>query len=360
MDSSSPSVSLSVPDVRGRVFERTVRPHAVRTARLAWPERTSLVLALTDDHGRVGLGEAAPLPGVSRETLDEARAELVSLASAPVDDAAPACPSVRFAWDCARLDLLGQRSGRPAWSHLTGSVPATLECNALLTCRPERWRDEIESLLARGVRTVKLKVGFVGLGIDAHVDALRSLDAALPEDVRLRLDANGAFDAAEAERLRSALPGPRFEYLEDPVESPALHTLLAAGLRWAADQLFLDEPAAVSRRNAGHGLAALVLKPTLLGSLADLVRTVTDAHARAVDVVLTHAFEGPVAHAALVHLAFVAAGIGTPRAMGLATHDVLRQWPFEAPEHEWELRRPDAPGLGLDGPRLVHWLETHG
>ncbi len=360
MDSSSPSVSPFPPDLRARVFERTVRPHAVRNARMAWPERTSLVIALTDVQGHVGLGEAAPLPGVSRETLDDARAELVAMAEAPHAAHAPSCASVRFAWGCAQLDLVSQRSGIPAWAHLAQDVPATLECNALLNCAPDRWRDEIEALMARGVRTVKLKVGFEEIGIDAHVDALLALDMALPADIRLRLDANGAFDADEAALFRAALVGPRYEYVEDPVTSHALHTLSGSGLRWAADQLYLDAPAAVMASGARDGLAALILKPTLLGAPTELVRIVTEARAHAVDVVLTHAFEGPIAHAALVHLAFVVAAIGTPRAMGLATHDVLRLWPFVAPAHEWELERPQRAGLGLDAPRLLRWLESDG
>ena len=207
---------------------------------------------------------------------------------------------------------------------------------------------------------MKLKVGFEEIDIDAHVDALRALDAALPADIRLRLDANGAFDADEAAVLREALVGPRYEYVEDPVTSHALRTLSGSGLRWAADQLYLDAPAAVMASGAPDGLAALILKPTLLGAPTELVRTVTKARASAVDVVLTHAFEGPIAHAALVHLAFVVAAIGTPRAMGLATHDVLRLWPFVAPAHEWELERPQRAGLGLDAPRLLHWLESNG
>lgn len=360
MDSSLPLVSLSVPDLRGRTFERSVRPHAARNARVAWPERTSLILALTDSHGHIGLGEAAPLPGVSHESLDDARAELAALAAAPHGEPALHCPSVRFAWDSARLDLLGQRAGTPAWAQLAESVPDRLECNALLTCKPAQWRDEVESLVARGVRTVKLKVGFVDIGIDAHIDALCALDSALPAEVRLRLDANGSLEADDAAVLRQALPGNRFEYIEDPVQAHALHTLSPDGMRWAADQLALDEPAAVALCGARDGLAALVLKPTLLGSVADLLRTAREAHARGVDVVLTHAFEGPVAHAALVHLAFIVAAYGTPRAMGLATQDVVRQWPFDPPAQEWEMNRPDAAGLGLDTRRLLHWLGTGG
>lgn len=356
MASSSHSDLLSVPELRAHVFERSVRPRTARNARMQWSDRTSLILALSDADGRTGLGEAAPLPGFSRESLAEARDEIVALVAAPNREPSLRCASVRFAWDCARLDLLGQQSAQPAWARLSAGVPERLECNALLTCRPSEWRDAIESLVARGVRTVKLKVGFVDVDLEAHVDALRALDAALPAEVTLRLDANGAFAADDAARLRSALPGARFEFIEDPVQASALHTLSASGLRWAADQLARDEPAAVARCSARDGLAALILKPTLLGSIPELLLATNQARARGVDVVLTHAFEGPIAHAALVHLAFALSEPSTPRAMGLATHDVLRQWPFAAPAHEWELERPDAPGLGLATTRLLHWL----
>ena len=43
-------------------------------------ERVALLLELRDDGGVVGLGEAAPLPGMSRDTIVDAERAVVGLA----------------------------------------------------------------------------------------------------------------------------------------------------------------------------------------------------------------------------------------------------------------------------------------
>jgi len=339
-------------DLRGlsaRVVERTVCPTGAGHARASWPERTSLVLQVRDAAGHVGLGEAAPLPGFSRETLEDARADLTRLTNGLVRaQTASLCASVQLALDTALLDLRGLQEGRPAWSLLrTDAAPEALVCNGLIVGPPDTWERELRALLERGVRCVKLKIGHTHLGVRAQIEALRRLIEGLPADVSIRLDANRGFGADDARLLRSELDDPRFEYVEDPVPADALDTLAGAGLGWAADELLLEAPARIDALGRPHGLVALILKPTILGSVARIVELVRGAGARNLDAVFTHSFEGPVGYAAAVHLAFAAAG-PSPRAVGLAEHDVLRQWGATSARSDSRLARPEAPGLGLD------------
>ena len=260
-----------------RFEERTVRCR-LSNARQTWTERTSLILVLEDDEGRVGLGEAAPLPGHSPETLAEARADILS--------SSPTCPSVQFARACAELDLRGQREGKPIWALLRAEAPGAIECNALVTSEPPNWARDVAAVVARGARVVKLKVGYAD--VDEQLRELERLDRTLPARVILRLDANCSFSPEAAARVRALSPA-RFEYLEDPVADAS--TLQSTGIPWASDQLPGDAP-------------VRIVKPTVSGTLL-----------HPDDVVLTHAFEGPIAYAALVQLAFAS---GSRRAMGLA------------------------------------------
>lgn len=57
-------------------------PAGARNARAAWTERAALWLALEDEAGHVGYGEAAPLPGYSDETFEAARTALEAFAAA--------------------------------------------------------------------------------------------------------------------------------------------------------------------------------------------------------------------------------------------------------------------------------------
>lgn len=350
MGCSLHSVLLPPTERRGlaaRTTERTVSSADAGNARTSWPTRTSLLLAVTDSTGRIGLGEAAPLPGFSRESIERARADLACLvARFEETEITSLCASVQFALDTALLDLQGQREGRPVWSLLRSDpAPAALMCNGLVTGGPSVWPDEVGALLSRGVRCVKLKIAFPHLELDAHIEALRALAASLPRDITLRLDANRGFSGAEARALRTAFDDPRFEYLEDPVPLAELHTLQGAGLSWAADELLLEAPERIAELGPRDGLGTLIVKPTMLGSIARLLATVKAAKGRGIDTVFTHSFEGPVAYAATAHLAFATAG-AKPPAMGLAAHDVLRQWDSVGPLHT--LVRPDQPGLGIE------------
>lgn len=354
MVSSSPSDSQ--PDSRfARVWTRTVAVHA-GNAREQWTERTSVIVALGEDE-HVGFGEAAPLPGWSHESAEEAEIELQVHARAFAIRGLGAAPqtatlkSVQFALESAWLDLAAQRAGQPAWALLAGAAPARLTCNALLAEHPSEWFEAALRMVARGAHSLKVKIGWPDLSVAAQLEALRALAAAV--NVPIRLDANSTFDAAQAQHLREALRGdPRFEYVEDPVRD--LRELTPAGLAFAADELFLRTPDAVRALQPSDGLAALVIKPTLYGSVRGLLSEAKAARARGVRTVIAHAFEGAIAYAALCHLAFALDDPDT--CMGLAAHPALRQWP-NAPTNDFTLERPTRAGLGLDADAILRWLD---
>ncbi|HEU4613190.1 MAG TPA: hypothetical protein VFS15_13965, partial [Kofleriaceae bacterium] len=50
-------------------------------ARGSWTERSAVILSVRDDTGVTGLGEAAPLPGMSIDTLDDALRACEALAA---------------------------------------------------------------------------------------------------------------------------------------------------------------------------------------------------------------------------------------------------------------------------------------
>ena len=101
-------------------------------ARRSWPERRALLVVVEDGEGNVGLGEAAPLPDYSPDSLDEAFGELAPLVGvAPGGARAPESlrelrsmtapfrsSSVRFAVESALIELAAKRRNEPAWAPL--------------------------------------------------------------------------------------------------------------------------------------------------------------------------------------------------------------------------------------------------
>jgi L-alanine-DL-glutamate epimerase-like enolase superfamily enzyme len=338
-----------------------------------WREREAVRIRLHDAQGGVGLGEALPLTGYSRDDAATAEGVLGGLAAAlsttglwvpsglggaalieatlaPHAKVLAASTSARFALECALLDLLARRGGTSAAAWLAeGRALQAVPVSVLL---PDDDRDAVTAArvaVAQGHAVLKLKIARADrtqAQEDALLAALRAeVDAAaagrLPR-VLLRLDANGALDPARAVQRLAALRRHGVELVEEPVACPALLALPPLPLPWAADESLTDAALAEALLALPRGRrpAALVLKPAQLG----LVRCLALAAACAehgLGVVVTHSLDGDLGHAAACALA--AALPLPPWPCGLAAHPGLRQ---PTPARPW-LAVPTLPGLGV-------------
>jgi len=364
---------MRVVAARIEVIQIPLAPAGAAGGRGELRERRGLVLSLTDDEGRVGLGEAAPLPGFSPDdaptceralraaaaALDpiehraaELPAEAIRRALAPLQRALRDAPAARFALETALLDLLGQRLGQPIAACLGGPRPyVEVPVNGLVTAAgdPAALVEAAHVLVARGIHHVKVKLRAQDdAGFAAELEALAALrrEVEPPGGLEIRLDANGAWTEDEARRRLAALAPIAPRFVEQPVAPARLDRLGPCAVPWAADES-LGLPGMPERLLDAAGCAAFVLKPAALGLLCayDLGCL---AQARGLGVVVTHFLDGPIGLAAACELA-----LGLPRpplACGLDAHAGLSAWPpVPVPQ-----RRGDAlvtlsgrPGLGI-------------
>jgi o-succinylbenzoate synthase len=304
--------------------------------------REGLLVELASDGGAAGWGEAAPLPGFSREGLDEVTGQLRGLADAMVGrevtvdlldaqgafvrelDAMDLAPSARFGFELALWDLFAAPSGRVLPELVTPRPRPTVPVNALISS-PDRAIEEARRARAAGYGTVKLKVG--GRDVEEDVELVRTLSEALGEAMALRLDANRAWSFEEAERFARGTAGLCLEYVEEPLSDPAGLPSLAStcGLPVALDESLTDiEPEALEDHRYAR---AVVLKPTLLGGISRTLRFARAAARFGARPVISSAYESGVGTSGLVALA---AGVGDEEVpAGLDTYrrlaeDVLR------------------------------------
>lgn len=290
-------------------LERWSAPIRAENATHRWSRREGLVLTLLGG-GFEGKGEASPLPGYSPDRLEDAARALAGLPTTleldlgdPVASARElarwavplALPSARFAVEGALLDLAGQALDRPVHRLLGASTSVRV---AALVDQLEGAPARAEEARARGVRTVKLKVGRPGCD-EAELAALEVLTGLV--GLRVRIDANRSL-TDRAVRWRSALAELPLELVEEPVLPDRAPETWFGAYRVGLDET-LREPAADRLLDALGPRAALVLKPAVLGGIGACLEWAERGARVGAPAVVSHLFDGPVAAAALRNLA---------------------------------------------------------
>lgn len=280
----------------------------------AGTSREGVLLELRDEQGNTGWGEAAPLPGFSRETADDAARQVLDLAAPEAAGDEPH-PSVRFALELARLGLRATAAGEPLARLLSPAPRESVELNALISSSPAEAPAEAHRLREAGYRAVKLKVG--RRSVDEETALVRRVAGELG-GVALRLDANRAWSLDEALEFARGVAGVEIEYVEEPLAEPALLPRFAekSGIPVALDESLAGMPA---DGLADHGYAAaVVLKPTLLGGLSRSLALAARADDLGMKRVVSAAFESGIGTLGLVALAAALPGGGEPA--GLDTY----------------------------------------
>lgn len=303
---------MRIAGVSTRVVRWSIAPHG---AAHRWREREALLLAVHADDGATGLGEAAPLPGMSIDRVADAVAAAELLAARipialdtpahalAIADRITAAPAARFAIETALLAAYAQHA-RTSIAALLAPMPHAELATAIVLDVP----------VPVAARCIKIKV-------DRGIDHVRAIAAANPH-ARLRLDANRAWTRAQTLDRLAALADLPVDFCEEPC--PDAYALLDEALpcRLALDESLIDlAPADLAHALESPQLAALMLKPTLLGGIQRCLALARLAHRHGVAPIVTHALEGPIGFAACHELA---RAIGADVPVGLGAHSALQ------------------------------------
>lgn len=270
------------------------------------------------------------------------------------DPALPDVPSAAFGISCALAEL-------------DGSLPDAANYRAAPLCTGDP--DELFALLSGmpGEKVAKIKVGLYEAVRDGMVVNL--LLEAIP-DLHLRLDANRASTPLRAQQFAKYVNPAyrsRIAFLEEPCKTRDDSRAFAreTGIAIARDESLREADFAFA---AEPGVRAVVIKPTLTGSLDKVREQVAAAHAAGLTAVISSSIESSLADAVGAHCCMVNAGhrsrsryakpdagpadspvarqhLAVPRRRGAgATAMSFTDWPWR----HWRTRRADKPALRLD------------
>ena len=187
----------------------------------------AVVVRVETDEGLVGIGEAMGRPGPrgTAAHINEVLAPML-LGADPrhhqalwtaMNEAMRFAPMGISGVDMALWDLRGKIYGDSLVNLLGGPMRETVDCYASpipYLATPEDSAAKARDFLREGFRAVKLKIGR-GLSTDInHVAAVRD---AIGSDIKLLVDANGAYAASESIALAKDLVKLDVYWLEEPV-----------------------------------------------------------------------------------------------------------------------------------------------
>ncbi|MCT7974393.1 o-succinylbenzoate synthase [Laspinema olomoucense] len=292
-----------------RPYQRKFK-RPLQTSHGTWEIREGIILRLTADNGKIGLGEIAPIGWFGSETfleaLDYCRNLPDVISDRTIFSLPPNLPACQFglesAWESATLktdfkSAFSEDQTPSSRSNYSGLLPGG---EGALLGRQILWM--------QGYRTFKWKIGV--LPFQREVRILQELAIALQQatgdhPVSLRLDANGGLSLAEAEAWLQICDqlGGILEYLEQPLPVTELEAMVGLLDRFSTP-IALDESIATLPqmqsvyRQGWRGI--YVIKPCIAGSPSELRQF---CHLNKIDAVFSSVFETEVGRKVALKLA---------------------------------------------------------
>jgi len=271
--------------------------HPAQTSRSIMRQRDIWFLFLSRD-GITGIGECAPLNGLSIDNIDQIESRLNQICANPkkyINNPSELefFPSLCFALEMAVLDLENGGTGQffPSLDKFTVNINGLIwmgDANFML--------EQIDQKLSEGYRCIKIKIG--GLDFDKELEILQYIRQHHgPETLELRLDANGAFSENNVQQRLAQLA----KFLPHSIEQPIAigqWDLLAKICQSSPIPIALDEELLplVSVEEQRQMLDRIqpqyiVLKPGLLGGFKASNRWIKLAEERNIGWWVTSALE---------------------------------------------------------------------
>ena len=283
------------------------------TSRGVLKTRTVWYLFL-EENGVTGLGECAPLTGLSIETPEQVEVQLDKICADPKlfinnIDLLKDISSLTFALESALLDLKNGGKRKLFPSEFT-SGESGIPINGLIWMNEvENMQGQIEDKLEAGFRCIKLKIG--AKDFEQELALLKAVRERVSSDeIILRVDANGAFDTDSAPTKLKRLAELQLHSIEQPIRAGQWEKM-AELCKTTPLPIALDEELiGINEREKKIQLLEtirpqfLVLKPNLHGGISGCDEWIELANKRSIGWWITSYLESNIGLNAIAQWAF--------------------------------------------------------
>ena len=312
------------------------------TSRGIYTTRRSWFVTLTDEEGRQGIGECAPLPNLSCDDIPDYADKLSTFCESFISDISATnlvppssfllprdihtprnYPSMLFGLETALLNL---RAGSPMlFDTPFGRGEEGIPINGLVWMGSfEEMRQRIEEKLAQGFHCVKLKIG--AIDFEQEIELLKKIRSRYSrQEIELRVDANGAFSTDDALQKLERLAQYDIHSIEQPIRQQQWGDMARlcreSPIPIALDEELIGVNDSVTKTQLLDIIkpAYIILKPSLHGGMSGTKEWIDMANERGIGSWITSALESNIGLNAIAHLTAYLYGPHIQRPQGLGT-----------------------------------------
>lgn len=277
-----------------------------KNAYITKTKQRSAVVRITDQDGKVGLGNIDPSPGYSVETIEQSLNALadtlgpaalgqetgnIHCLTAHLDQKLDHFLDAKAAIEMAATDLIGRRHGLCVSDMLGGSVMKEASFNGWIgIVSPEEAAAEVTRWYEAGWRSTKIKIGG---DIYADRDRVAAVRRATDPNFKIRVDANAGYTVDQAIALGKMLEPYNLELMEQPVAADDFEGLRqvrnAVNIPIMADESITDFASLIKIIQMGSA-DIVKLKVMKQGGFLKTSRMLATAEAAGLGVVIGHGF----------------------------------------------------------------------
>lgn len=278
-------------------------------------ERRGFVISISDELGNTALGEAAPLPGFSRESFYEAEEDLIGLSHLlakmetgadllsikNISDDYILCPSVKFGFEQAMLGLMINRD-RSFFEKLFLKTKASININTVIGAESDETVFRlIENKLNKGFSTFKIKIGRNNFSDDLNL--IKEISSRFGNKIKIRLDVNGKWNFEDSKYHLDKLAGYDIEYIEEPCKGVDNLISLSeeSAIPIAVDESLADISGAYKIFEESV-ISFIIIKPMLRGGFVDSSELIKQAAVLDKNIIISSSFETALGKSMLVFL----------------------------------------------------------
>lgn len=292
-------------------------------------ERKGFIIQLKSSSGKIGIGDAAPLPELGSEKYEEAESalnkiklkfqiDLIQFEKNLNEILSPFSnmPTLRHGIEQAFINLICKEKNYSLNELFNRYSRKEINVNAVIGFKSVKDSAETAiNFVKEGYKVLKIKIGRKSFNED--LNCLKEIRSSVGGSIKLRIDANGKWTLSEAANNLKKLESLNLEYVEQPVrgQKNLIELSKNTSIPIAVDESIRTEKDAINLI-AKKAASVLILKPMMLGGIIPTLKIIRLAEENGIKSVITSSFESVIGRSMAI---FAASIVKNDLAHGLAT-----------------------------------------